>query len=393
MSNNLNSMKKVLIVDDDKSVTQMLSMLLETRGYEVTVACSEKEAFEKISTHTDIVILDLVLSNQDGFNICCKMKQNNKTYHIPIIILSAKVCSTDIVEGLYLGADDYLTKPFEFEELVARMEAVMRRGRIFKNGYNNFAEDDENILEIRKIIDEGNVVPFFQPIFYLEPFKLLGFEALCRPKTETILANPEMLFKAAIQYGFYQELEMLSWRKALEYASNYLSSFEKLFLNCNPYLVEGPKFLTIKSLFEENKIDPANVVLEITERSAIKDTKLFYDQLKKYKESGFNFAVDDVGGGYASLESIVETRPEIVKIDRHIIGNLDKDEVKVNIVKFVLSFCKENGILSIAEGIERKEELELVIKLGVDAGQGFYLSRPNAQIDIKKINEEIVACH
>src|SRR3989339_415433 len=391
MSNNSNNKKKILIIDNDKSITTMLSMLLVTRGYEVTVADSEENALENITTHTDLILLDLILNDREGFELCSQIKKSEEVGHIPVVILSTKYNSSDIIQALYLGADDYIRKPFEFEELVARMEAVMRRGKLFKNGMEDENGDENIVLELRKIIDEGKVVPFFQPIFKLQPFSLLGFEALCRPKTNTILVNPEILFKAALQYGCYQDLEILSWKKAIEYASEYLTDFEKLFLNCNPYLVEGSKFLTIKSLFEEHKVNAENVVLEITERSAIKDPKLFYEHLKRYKEGGFKFAVDDVGGGYASIESIVETKPEIVKVDQHIIRYIDKDDIKVSIVKFIIAFCKENGILSIAEGIERKEELELVMELGIDAVQGYYLARPNANIDLDKIHKEIAA--
>ena len=376
--------KEILIIDDDKSITEMLTMLLETRGYFVTVAHSGKEAFEKVSNTTDLILLDVILPDQDGFDVCQKLKLHADTNNIPIIILSAKLLSEDIVEGLYLGADDYLTKPFEYEELVARMEAVMRRGSILQNGDSHKGEDII-IQELRKIIDEELIIPFFQPIFFLNPFKIFGLEVLSRPKTTSILVNPEVLFKAAIQFGCYQELEILSWKKALNFASGQIGS-EKIFLNCNPYFVEGQKFKTVQSIFDENHINVNDVILEITERSAVSDFKTFYQNLSFFREQGFQFAVDDVGGGYASLETIVETKPEVVKIDRHIINGLTTDPFKISIVKFFVAFCKENNILSIAEGIETKEDLEKVIELGVDAGQGFYLRKPSPQINLEEMN-------
>lgn len=380
--------KRILLVDDDKSVSQMLTMLLETRGYDVQTAYSGVEALQKASETTDLILLDLILPDEEGFDICRKLKEQERTANVPIIILSARVLSGDIVEGLYLGADDYLTKPFEYEELVARMEAVMRRGSIFQGGTTKITKDDEIVRELRKIIEEERIIPFYQPIYLLKPFKLFGLEALCRPKTESLLANPEMLFKVAVQYGFYQDLEMLSWKKAIEYAADFITN-EFLFLNCNPYLVEGPKFLSIKSLFENSGLKVGNVILEITERSEVGNFKEFYTQLERFREHGFKFAVDDVGGGYASLESIVETKPEVVKIDRHIINNLENDPYKRSIVKFVVAFCKENNIFSIAEGIETKENLLKIMELGVDAAQGYYLSKPKPIIDIKELNNAI----
>ena len=383
MIQKVSSKKTILLVDDDPLVTQTLAMLLETRGYDVDIARSGREVFEKITDTVDLILLDLVLPDRGGLEICCRLKEDQVTKQIPIIILSAKLLSEDIVEGLYLGADDYLTKPFEYEELVARMEAVMRRGPILKNGRLASCREELIICEIRKIIGEELIVPFFQPVFLLNPFKLYGFEALGRPATNSVLSNPEVLFKLALQFGLYQNLEVISWKKAVACASKFLED-KKLFLNCNPYLIEGQKLSVIKSIFEESRINVNNVILEITERSAISDFKVFYEYLNRDREYGFKFAVDDVGGGYASLEAIVATRPEVVKVDRHIVHELGKDPFKLSIVKFIVAFCKENGILSVAEGIERKEDLDILIELGVDAGQGYYLSRPSSATDLIK---------
>lgn len=375
--------KAILLVDDDPLITQTLGMLLETRGYDVDIAHSGHEVFEKITDTIDLILLDLVLPDSGGFEICRRLKEDQITKQIPIIILSGKLLSDDIVEGLYLGADDYLTKPFEYEELVARMEAVMRRGPILKNGRLATYEEELIIREIRKIVDDELIVPFFQPVFLFNPFQLYGFEALGRPATNSILSNPEVLFKLALQFGFYQELEVISWKKAVASAGNFLED-KKLFLNCNPYLVESQQFPVIKSIFEQSQINVNNVILEITERSAISDFKIFYDYLNPYREYGFKFAVDDVGGGYASLEAIVATKPEVVKIDRHIVTELGKDSFKRSIVKFIVAFCKENGILSVAEGIERKEDLDILIELGVDAGQGYYFAKPTSSANLRK---------
>jgi len=380
--------KKILVIDDDPSVVKMLLLLLETRGYEVEIASSGEEGINKASRTTDLILLDLVLPDQDGFDVCRKLKEGRETRKIPIIILSAKIQSRDIVESLYLGAEDYLTKPFEYEELVARIETVMRRCSLFYSGNIDSKGEEKIIQELKMIINEERIIPFFQPIFALNPFRLLGFEALTRPKTSSILSNPELLFKAAIQFGVYSELEILSWKKAVEYANHHLSS-EKLFLNCNPYLVECPKFLTIKSIFDKTNIKVNNVVLEITERSSVSDFKVFYEHLDNYKRYGFSFAVDDVGGGYASLEAIVETKPEILKIDRHIISEINKDHFKRSITKFIVSFCKENNILSIAEGIEFPAELKTVRELGIDAVQGYFLAKPSSIIDFNDIDEII----
>jgi len=322
-----NSKKNILLIDDDVSVTRMLRLLLETRGYQVQVAASGRDALEIVTDATDLILLDLILPDQEGLDVCRKLREQKKLRCIPIIILSGKLLSKDIIEGLYVGADDYLTKPFEYEELVARMEAVMRRGGVL--GGDGQADDEELIVykELRSIIDQKSIEAFFQPIFMLNDLSVYGVEALSRPITDSILSNPEILFKAAIRFGCYQDLELVAWKKALEKVTDHLNG-RKLFLNCNPYLVEGPKFLTVNNIFEEVRLDKSDVVLEITERSAITNFEIFYEHLCRYRDCGFQFAVDDVGGGYASLESIVETKPEVVKVDRHIVTDIHLDQYK-----------------------------------------------------------------
>ena len=112
------------------------------------------------------------------------------------------------------------------------------------------------------------------------------------------------------------------------------------------------------------------VFLEITERSAVTAFDIFYERLREYRHDGFKIAVDDLGAGYSSLESIVEIKPEVVKLDRHIVNGVCADPFKRSIVKLFVAFCRENSIICVAEGIETKEDLDALIELGVDCGAG-----------------------
>lgn len=378
MNNGVNHKRQILLIDDEKHLTDMLSMILETKGYAVDVANTAAEAFQKVKFDHDLILLDIVLPDLDGMEICRRLKDEKNTAHIPIIMLSAHSMYEDKVEGLYLGADDFLIKPCEHDELFARMEAVMRRS----NGRQVAKGGDEIIIELRRVLDECLIIPHFQPIYQLDPFELYGVEVLSRPSIEGNLSNPDTFFKAALQYGLYTELELMSWSMAMDQLSRSLYN-ERIFLNCNPYFIETAKYDRVKSIFEKYEISTKNVVMEITERSAISDFKIFYDQIERYRSYGFRFAVDDVGGGYASLESIVQTKPDVVKIDRHIISDVSRDTFKRSIVRFIVSFCHENNIVSVAEGIETKDDLIAVRDLGITCGQGFYLFKPTAQIDLK----------
>lgn len=377
--------KHVLIIDDEKSLSQMLTMLLETRGYDVEVVTSGQEALSKVSSQVDLILLDLILPDIDGFEICRRLKRREATRHIPIIIISAQDVNENKVEGLYLGADDFLAKPCNIEELIARMEAVWRRGD-FTSARRLPNYEHEVIIELRKILDQELIVPFFQPIYKLNPFELYGFEVLSRPAIDGKLASPEHFFKCALQFGLYHEMEMLCWSKAIDILSEQRID-KQIFLNCNPFLVEGAGLDKIKMIFEHSDIKPENVVLEITERSAISDFELFYHKMKYFRDYGFRFAVDDVGGGYASLETLVQTKPDVVKIDRHIISGLTDDAFKKSMVKFIVAFCSENNIEVIAEGIENPQVLQAAMDLGCGSGQGYYLYAPTPKIDLPRMQK------
>lgn len=119
---------KVLIVDDQRDLLDLLSMALTQQGYIVRTAASGAEAIEAIAADKpDLILLDIMLGDISGIKLTTRWKNDAQTAHIPIILLTAKDSETDIIVGLSVGADDYITKPFSTPILLARMEAVLRR--------------------------------------------------------------------------------------------------------------------------------------------------------------------------------------------------------------------------------------------------------------------------
>ncbi len=120
--------QRILIVDDEKDILQMLEYNLKNEGFWVSCAQDGKEALQKIKEQgPDLVILDLMLPEIDGLEVCKILKKDPRTAHLPIIMLTAKSQEVDKIVGLELGADDYITKPFSLRELIARIKAVLRR--------------------------------------------------------------------------------------------------------------------------------------------------------------------------------------------------------------------------------------------------------------------------
>jgi two-component system alkaline phosphatase synthesis response regulator PhoP len=134
-------MKRILIVEDDESILLGLENILRDEGYEIRSAKSGQEGYRLVKDATpDLVILDIMLPDMSGLEICKRIRDEGMT--IPVIMLTAKAEENDKVFGLVIGADDYITKPFGVRELMARVQAHLRRGE-FTTAAREEAQPDE----------------------------------------------------------------------------------------------------------------------------------------------------------------------------------------------------------------------------------------------------------
>ena len=139
-------MYKVLVADDEHNIRNILDFSLHAEGFLVISALNGEDAFKlAVESDPDLILLDLMLPGIDGLEVCRRLKADPDTAHIPVVMVTAKGEETDIVTGLELGADDYVTKPFSPKVLIARMRAVQRR-----RGRTLVAEDD--IIKIDDIV-------------------------------------------------------------------------------------------------------------------------------------------------------------------------------------------------------------------------------------------------
>lgn len=231
---------------------------------------------------------------------------------------------------------------------------------------------------IQTIIDNKLITTVFQPIFNVEQKTILGYEALTRGPKNSHLYSPEALFKLAQQCGLLSELELLCREKAIiRFVELKLSG--KLFLNiCLNVMLnkDHPYGETIK-LVKKSGLSAKQVVIEISEKSPFPNSDILLKALNKYRQFGFDIAIDDVGAGYSGLKQWSYLRPNIVKIDRYFIEQCDQDIMKQKFLKILFELGKISNADVIAEGIETKGEFELLRSLGMVYAQGYFLARPN----------------
>ena len=123
--------KQILVVEDEEDILELVCFNLKKEGYQVRGVTSGEEALQEVERQIpSLIILDLMLPGADGFDVCKALRSDSRTKTVPVIMLTARSEEADIVIGLELGADDYLTKPFSPRELIARVRAILRRLKV-----------------------------------------------------------------------------------------------------------------------------------------------------------------------------------------------------------------------------------------------------------------------
>lgn len=235
---------------------------------------------------------------------------------------------------------------------------------------------DDN-QQLSQILAEQAITPYYQPIYDLNSGELYGHEALSRGPKSSSLHSPLALFQVAEENQKLHQLELLCREKAIvKFAELKLPG--KLFLNVSASLLsskEHQKGMTLAILKRLN-IAQNNIVMELSEQHKFEQNSLSQTTVEHYRQMGFKVAIDDLGVGYSGLQLWSDIQPEIVKIDKHFIQNIDQDAVKKEFVRAMVAIGNRLGCDIIGEGIETAAELNQLIKLGVKKGQGYLLGRP-----------------
>jgi EAL domain-containing protein (putative c-di-GMP-specific phosphodiesterase class I) len=198
---------------------------------------------------------------------------------------------------------------------------------------------------------------------------------LTRGPEDSAFESPELLFQYAGEHEAIWELEQLCLESsARHYSGNFGAT---LFLN-----VEAESVISLTGRGMEALAPLLHLkqraVLEVTERTAIRDIPVFREALARLREQGFRIAIDDAGSGYASLQSIAELRPNFLKVANTLITGLHSDTIKRDVVEMLVNLAQRIDAVCVAEGIETPQDLDECLKLGIPYGQGFYLGVPEA---------------
>lgn len=281
------------------------------------------------------------------------------------------------------GVAWYPEDSLEYHELCRYSEfTAFRKKKTSKGTIGQFDKDEyEKVYfllnrneELNKLIDDELIEYAFHPIVDVRKGKIFAYEALMRSKLESIRSPLELLQLATSESKLY-EIERLTLFKSMEYYTENKEYFNdiKIFINSIPnHMLSNKDFAEWQNKYG-NEVD--NIVIELLENEQ-SDQNTINSKVEKIRKIGCKLAIDDFGSGYNNESILLDVTPEFVKIDMEIVQGVERDTNREHIIKNLISYAHDRKIKVIAEGIETESQLERLIKLGVDYGQGYYFSKP-----------------
>jgi EAL domain-containing protein (putative c-di-GMP-specific phosphodiesterase class I)/AmiR/NasT family two-component response regulator len=376
---------RILIADDEPALRGALADLLahEESLLLVAEAGDADQAIELAdASRPDVAIVDVSMPAGGGPRAAREIIRVSPTTRV--IALSAFEDRPTVLEMLRAGAVGYLVKGIAGQDLLgsiakvvdggASLSAELIDGVVHELSSQLRREEIEHQQladrrgEIDRFLSGSGVTMVYQPIVDLRTRAIVGLEALARFHSLP-LRPPNEWFAAAVELELGVQLEMMAIRSAMT-ALPRLPEGAYLSVNCSPRAAMSPELAALVAS------DAPRMVVEITEHEAIEDYEVLAAALEGSRANGLRVAIDDAGAGFASLRHTLLLRPDIVKVDTSLTRNIDSDRAKRAMTSALVSFGEEMGIAIVAEGIETREELDVLVALGVPFGQGFYLAEP-----------------
>lgn len=230
---------------------------------------------------------------------------------------------------------------------------------------------------IRKVIDDESIYVEFQPIYSLNTQKFIGIEALSRGIYNGEIISPYFLFEYAKRNDITLKLDRICREKAMKAFSSE-SRDTSLFINFETSVLNDVTSGTgtIAKTAEENRISPQNVVIELNESNVLDSYNLMMF-VNYYRQKGFLIALDNVSEGLNTINRIELVNPDIIKIDRAIVSQIDKNTYNREVFRSIVNTAKQIGAMTVAEGVETVDEAITCMLMGVDYFQGFYFQKPD----------------
>lgn len=276
--------------------------------------------------------------------------------------------------ALQVGKGLITRRPAERTERAIYSGVLQARQDFHKRGE---VLDEARLVEARRVLSDRSLTTLYQPIVGLPEKEVLGFEALSRGPSGSYLGPAENFFGFAERSGILGEVEHLCVELALERAAR-LPEEAMLFINLSNHGLEYLDSIGIglADLVAKSTLGPHRCVLEITERTYAESQAALKHRVGELRKAGFRIAIDDMGTGYSALHVLAELQPDFIKLNHMLVRGLPSEPIKRNLVSAITSFAGTSHSVVIAEGVEREDEMNALVELGVMLQQGFYFGHP-----------------
>ncbi|HEY1761811.1 MAG TPA: EAL domain-containing response regulator, partial [Acidimicrobiales bacterium] len=360
--------RRILIVDDEDANVRLMVRLLQRSGYlEVRALSDSREVLALVREwKPDLVLLDLHMPHVDGISVLNSIRAEQSLFDfLPVIVLTADASHDALVKAMNAGANDFLTKPVDLDEVLLRVRNLLAfrlSHQALKNSNSALAmtlsqqmqQDDpqsegheDRIRAMESVLEHGPTM-VFQPIVALATGLTVGVEALSRFDSDR---PTDRWFAEAAALGLGTELEIAAIESAFRQFER-LGHDEFMAVNASPAVMFDDRFGELVRGHHRGR-----VVIEITEHQPVSDYAKLIAICQELREDEVRLAIDDAGAGYASLRHILMLRPDIIKFDIALTHGIDQDPVKRALAASLLQFSNELNATVTAEGIETEEEL------------------------------------
>jgi EAL domain-containing protein (putative c-di-GMP-specific phosphodiesterase class I)/CheY-like chemotaxis protein len=368
----------VLVVEDDDAVRRSVQRVLVRAGFTVFDVSSGQEALGLLArTEFDCIVTDINMPCMSGVDVLRAVRERD--LDVPVVLLTGAPTVATAVRAVEYGAFAYLTKPIEpaaLAQLVGRATQLGRMSRLKREalavlGNPSRLAGDRAGLEgaFGRALD--TLWMAYQPIVCARDGTLFGYESLVRT-TEPAIPDPRALFEAAEHLHRLVDLGRVIREKSVAPMAGAAHG-ALLFLN-----------LHARDLLDEALVSPGSplsriadrVVLEITERASLDEVPDARARVTALRQLGFRIAIDDLGAGYAGLQSFASLEPDFVKLDSSLVRGVEAAPKKRKIIDSMTRLCKDMGVRVVAEGIETMAERDTLVEIGCDLLQGYLFARP-----------------
>ncbi|MEG3437703.1 EAL domain-containing response regulator [Pannus brasiliensis CCIBt3594] len=412
---------RILVIEDEAPIRQLIQEILTSENYEVIEAENGERGLQSVfRDRPDLILCDVMMPGMDGYEVLRELQRYPAIRSIPFIFLTAKATREETRRGMNAGADDYIIKPFDEDELLGAIGARLRKNAEIRSDNDRGREKNVDPLitlenrdrppivaspkapiwrspdrspletELIQALDREWLAVYYQPQISIGSREITGAEALVRwPHPDRGLIPPNEFIPIAEKNGSIERLGAWVLRSACEQWTNWHSlglKLPRLSVNLSARQFEKERFQDdLTAILQTTGIPPRALELELTEGTLIQNIRVATRRFNTLRELGVKIAIDDFGTGYSSLSYLNQLSFDTLKIDRVFVKDIDRNPKNAAIVRALILMAHQLGLTVIAEGVEKEEEVAFLRANHCDEIQGFLFSPPVPATDFEKL--------